>query len=406
MGDERYDWLDRSTAEKLLRGEPVETPDERTRLQAARLGHALSRTAHPDPDPAVDPGTPLPGEAAAMAAFRAARESSAADRAAAGTEDGTTAPADGGLALGLVQLARQPRRRPGARLGGTMRFATLSAVAVFTFGGVAVAATSGLLPSPFDQREPAGSTVVATAPSAGRSESPHPPGSGPTTDGSPGAPIPAETTGLPGASTPAATRPGERRGKDPRRWGIYNKLMSSCQAYRARTLDPVDAEWLEAVARGPEKIPGFCDRLLSGGGYGWGPGRGGDKGGPGRRGRGAGQEENGSPGERGERNPGSQGHQHGKDSKNGKDSKDSKGDKDGGKGGDTGGVTGQAPGASAPPERIPSGAGSRPSREPWRPAPGGAGVTEGGGAITIGGRLPSRPDPSSPPSALPVLPVR
>ena len=41
MADERYEWLDKDAAERLLRGEPVEAADEHARTQAARLSRAL-----------------------------------------------------------------------------------------------------------------------------------------------------------------------------------------------------------------------------------------------------------------------------------------------------------------------------------------------------------------------------
>lgn len=75
MADERNRWLDEAAAEELLRGEPVEpvgpAADQRARHEAARLRAALDALGGVNaPLPA---GRELPGEAAAVAAFRAAR---------------------------------------------------------------------------------------------------------------------------------------------------------------------------------------------------------------------------------------------------------------------------------------------------------------------------------------------
>ncbi|MYR62806.1 extensin, partial [Streptomyces sp. SID625] len=70
MADEQYRWLDSDSAERLLRGEPLDTVDVTVRDQAERLARALDALAaesvvHPAQAPAE-----LPGEAAALAAFR------------------------------------------------------------------------------------------------------------------------------------------------------------------------------------------------------------------------------------------------------------------------------------------------------------------------------------------------
>ncbi|MYZ41179.1 hypothetical protein GT002_40260, partial [Streptomyces sp. SID4917] len=69
MADERDAWLDKDAAESLLRGEPVEAMDEHVLARTERLTEALRDMA------AVTYAndTELPGEAAALAAFRRAR---------------------------------------------------------------------------------------------------------------------------------------------------------------------------------------------------------------------------------------------------------------------------------------------------------------------------------------------
>ncbi|MBD0717469.1 hypothetical protein BU196_26770, partial [Streptomyces sp. CBMA370] len=68
MADERYQWLDREAAERLLRGEPVGTAGAHERAQAVRLSEALDEARTPAVPPAED--AELPGETAALAAFR------------------------------------------------------------------------------------------------------------------------------------------------------------------------------------------------------------------------------------------------------------------------------------------------------------------------------------------------
>lgn len=145
MADERYEWLDRKAAERLLRGEPVETRDEHARAQAARLSRALNDTgAAGGHDRAAD--GEMPGEAAALAAFRKARA-------------GAAAPA--GDSVGTVRLVSSPPPTLGTRLARPMRFGLVAAVAGCALGGVAVAAGSGLLPSPFGGNPLPASTVSA-----------------------------------------------------------------------------------------------------------------------------------------------------------------------------------------------------------------------------------------------------
>ncbi|MCX5376365.1 hypothetical protein [Streptomyces sp. NBC_00091] len=119
MADEHNAWLDRATADELLRG-GVPGPDgpgadPRARAEAARLRAALDALAPPRPT-----GAELPGEEAALAAFRAARAKAPATAAAAGFG----APAAGGAHEPLVDLApvpavripaqRRPARPPGS----------------------------------------------------------------------------------------------------------------------------------------------------------------------------------------------------------------------------------------------------------------------------------------------------
>ncbi|HWU10482.1 MAG TPA: hypothetical protein VN520_29665, partial [Streptomyces sp.] len=65
MADEQHEWLDADVAEMLLRGESVEPVDGHVGTGARRLEAALLALRVPGP-----PDGELPGEAAALAAFR------------------------------------------------------------------------------------------------------------------------------------------------------------------------------------------------------------------------------------------------------------------------------------------------------------------------------------------------
>ncbi|MDF3149711.1 hypothetical protein PBV88_53320, partial [Streptomyces sp. T21Q-yed] len=65
MADEQYRWLDRETAERLLRGESLEAVDAADRDQAEQLAKTLESLTVEPPLSSAE----LPGEAAALAAF-------------------------------------------------------------------------------------------------------------------------------------------------------------------------------------------------------------------------------------------------------------------------------------------------------------------------------------------------
>ncbi|MFI1013744.1 hypothetical protein [Streptomyces sp. NPDC020965] len=332
MADERYDWLDKETAERLLRGEPVEAPDGHARVQVARLQEFLRDAG--SPALRSDAGE-LPGEAAATAAFREAR----AGRAAAGTgapdrgrpapslsaQDATPtstpaptvtpaqavapvsgtvgpaevsmasgtagaqvpapavpvpggAPAVGGDDLGIVRLVPTARRSARTRLGGPMRFAVVAAVAGLAFGGVAVAATTGLLPSPFGDSPPAATVSAADTPRLLNETPTGGAGTGPPVTRSPRAdPSAGGSTGhRPGPGTAPGVVPGvpedgghrnrdgNARSKAERKAELHRRLSDACRAHRAGTVDPVWARKLVKAAKGARRVEWFCDKLLGG----------------------------------------------------------------------------------------------------------------------------------------------
>ncbi|MFI0166946.1 hypothetical protein [Streptomyces sp. NPDC017095] len=213
MADEQDKWLNRETAERLLRGEPLEAVDARARDQAERLSRVLgalsAQTAGAD--------TELPGEQAALAAFRKAREAAGAERAGTVHAPAASRPAAPGADAGLVRIGAPTRtgipvRRP--RRGRPVRLALAAAVTVSTLGGVAVAAGSGVLPTPFGD-EPARPGASASAGTAtGRPHLTSPPSA------TPGAGTDTGTDALEGRTEgDRGTGPGEAAGPGDRTAG-------------------------------------------------------------------------------------------------------------------------------------------------------------------------------------------
>ncbi|MFD3493423.1 hypothetical protein ACFWWB_23120 [Streptomyces sp. NPDC058690] len=213
MADEQYEWLDKDAAERLLRGEPVDPVDGHERTEAARLMAALAaargaRTADGE----------LPGEAAALAAFRAVpraarargrSETQAAQAAGYATQSSEPGQPEqtgqpgrgvhpgppetlGAIRIGPASSARSSSSFVAAPSGGGMRsrrwrrplrFGLAASLAGFALGGVAVAAGTGVLPGPFGgHADPLPASSVSAPASPGEL------GSGPTSDRTPVAP--------------------------------------------------------------------------------------------------------------------------------------------------------------------------------------------------------------------------
>ncbi|MCX5392736.1 hypothetical protein [Streptomyces sp. NBC_00094] len=278
MADERYQWLDQEAAERLLRGEPVDALDDPARSEARRLAEALDSTrTRSVSQAALAARTELPGEAAALTAFR---EATAARAARA------TAVAAGGTAhaeLGRVRLA--PVTAPARRWGRSVRYGLAAAVAAVTVGGVAVAAGTGMLP--LTGPEPASSVTAVDGPdpvasgSSGIRKDPEVPSRGPDgDDGSPGSSPSAphssltspSSTASPSVSSPPDIRPtpdpgrttpapgGTKGGSD-----VKEKALKACQDYRAGRLDAEGRRQLASTLRSGETLRRYCDRIVSGG---------------------------------------------------------------------------------------------------------------------------------------------
>ncbi|MER7476873.1 hypothetical protein ABTX60_04310 [Streptomyces sp. NPDC126510] len=161
MADEQYRWLDRETAERLLSGEPPGAVDGAGREQAEHLARTLGALSATPPLTSGE----LPGEAAAMAAFRkvrAERADAAAARAGTGGQVAGRVPDAGLVRIGTPgDSGAGTVRRP--RWARPVRLALGAALAVGMAGGVALAAGTGVLKAPFGDAEPRpGSSVSAS----------------------------------------------------------------------------------------------------------------------------------------------------------------------------------------------------------------------------------------------------
>ncbi|MFF2900617.1 hypothetical protein [Streptomyces sp. NPDC057966] len=300
MADERYEWLDKDAAERLLRGEPVDPVGGRSCTDAERLVAALEAAAR-----ATRPATAeLPGEAAALTAFRAAgRTARAGTRANA---EGRSAGAEplapvliGAAAGGSVPYATASAatgRTRSARWSRPVRFGLVASLAGCALGGVAVAAGTGMLPGPF------GGNTPLPAASVSAEATPEELGSGLTTDETAQPPPSASPKGHPSKppvspSAPAENRDHDRSGRttepgggDKRKPGgaatgspggtrsgkqterpwneadgdWYAKALQACRDYRDGKLNEKRRRKLEALADGARNLDRFCDRMIEG----------------------------------------------------------------------------------------------------------------------------------------------
>jgi hypothetical protein len=323
--DDRYRWLDEKAAEHLLRGSSVNArsalpggrsgegqydaaapPASASGRQrgstpawarsdgtaadqyapAARLASVLDalvaeqtatpyalgagRSGHPTGQPAE-----LPGEAAAVEAFRAAHP----DTLHSGTVDFSAGPTDAGTVVGR-QAARQARRgRHGASRrmsfgGRPLRAGFVMAVAGCALGGAAVAAGTGVLPTPFgDGGAPTTSVSPMDKPSVDEASA-QGGGSG-GADGTNG-PRRGSRDGAGPSGSPSEDGKDRGRGRDDNGWPYGNGDGLSgwqkreiaedfCEPYENNQLSIEDRLRLEQVAGGPEDVDEFCDKYDDGG---------------------------------------------------------------------------------------------------------------------------------------------
>ncbi|MFH9061982.1 hypothetical protein ACH4GM_12300 [Streptomyces coeruleorubidus] len=270
MADEQYWWLDRETAERLLSGEPLEAVDGVTPDEAERLAAAL-RALSASPSLTSEE---LPGEAAAMAAFRKAR-AERADTGAAPAADGGQARSEAADA-GLVRIAtprgsgsgdvRRPRRARPARL------ALAAVLAVGMAGGAAVAAGTGALKAPFgnDDPHPGSSVSAAATPPERPLVSPSPSDAaqgGATPDDTPsgGSTGGAGDTGRDAAGDDPAPKP-ESGDRGDRPGDSRGKIAAACRdLHDGKRLDADRGRALRDAAGG-SRVWKYCKGVLSGSG--------------------------------------------------------------------------------------------------------------------------------------------
>ncbi|MGR6972285.1 hypothetical protein ACU639_22325 [Streptomyces cynarae] len=287
MADEQDRWLDRDAAERLLRGEPPAPLDADARARAERLAEALAALAATPSSTSQE----LPGEEGAVAAFRAAR--------AARNDNGTVlqpqpAPTRalhlaraGGTPTddaGLVRLGRPGAGGRRARRWRTVRFGLAATVAAGMIGGVAVAAGTGVLPTPFrDEPGPAASVSPAlTPPQTSATPTPGATGTGGLSSATPGG-----TTGAPGQDgssrdealdgSTATGRPGDAGNRAAGRTGDrWTEVRSSCRDMAGgKLLGPERLRDLADAAGGSGRVRAYCKGVL-GGDEGSGSGKGHD----------------------------------------------------------------------------------------------------------------------------------
>ncbi|WP_105973578.1 hypothetical protein [Streptomyces geranii] len=277
--DDRYGWLDRATAERLLSGEPLEaslaSAEPEVRDQAERLAKTLGALSLDTPPHDSE----LPGEAAALAAFRKSRPT--ADPVGAtglATEPGRDRELD--RDMGLVRVggfgrpgaaSRKSGSRP-ARWGRPLRLGLSAAFAAGMVGSVAVAAGAGVLPNPFRGDAPGRPAATVSA-----AESRDPMQASPSPDGSRGKGVPSlrpdSTTGgsvdrgTGGAGVaPDGSADGDQ-GTDRSDLGLpegwRSGLASSCRDMRSgKKLEAERRRALEEAAKGSQKVSQYCEDTL------------------------------------------------------------------------------------------------------------------------------------------------
>ncbi|MEV8624340.1 hypothetical protein [Streptomyces sp. NBC_01268] len=272
MADERYQWLDQEAAERLLRGEPVDPADD---ADAASRAHAalLARTLDSARTPVavLGPDGELPGEAAALAAFR--KDTAERTAAAAAARYATPAGPAAAPELGSVRIAPAPS---GHRWGRSLRYGLAAALAAVTVGGVAVAAGTGMLPLTGNPA-PARSVSAVDTPDGSGGTGPAVPGSpsGGTGSAIPSEPLEHETgTATPGATdgpTTATAGPGGGSPSPDRTTGGLGeddderrKTLKACREFQDGKLADSGRQRLQSALRNGETVKRYCTRVLSG----------------------------------------------------------------------------------------------------------------------------------------------
>ncbi|MER7715103.1 hypothetical protein ABTX83_31935 [Streptomyces werraensis] len=256
MADERYGWLDAEAAERLLSGETPRAADPPAGDQAEQLAGVLRALSAPPPTAETE----LPGEAAALAAFRTSRDARTGQAdSAPHTGHGT---GTGNADVGLIRL-RAPRTGRtgtpgGARRPRTARLALAAALVAGMVGGTAVLAGTGLLRTPFDDSRsgPAGA-ATATHPQRPLIS---PPAQGATPDeGDRGDSADGGRDGAEDGEEPDRTPEGSAHdGKTPHgaRWKL---VVSACRSWhQGRPVNGERRRALHEAAGGASRVAAYC----------------------------------------------------------------------------------------------------------------------------------------------------
>ncbi|NEC91506.1 hypothetical protein [Streptomyces sp. SID12501] len=274
--DDPYRWLDRAAAERLLSGEPLEPSLESVSPEARDQAELLAKTLG-----ALSVDTPpgsaeLPGEAAALAAFRKARP--APDVTTVAPATATPSASDLGSDMGLVRVggfgrsgASHRRGARAARWGRPLRLGLGAALTVGMVGSVAMAAGVGVLPNPFGGHEPG--RPAATV-SADASRDPMLGSPSPDVTGGKGVPSlrPDSTAGgsfdkgTAGGDEPEDSPTGTGQGSrtDPDLPGDRRSALAlSCRDIRSgKKLEAERRRALEKAAKGSKKVSQYCEDTL------------------------------------------------------------------------------------------------------------------------------------------------
>ncbi|MFH0242684.1 hypothetical protein ACGRHY_09625 [Streptomyces sp. HK10] len=269
--DDRYNWLDEETAERLLRGRSAHPSPSADEPGASALAEALDRlaavpataaaTAGRASAPGARDGGELPGEAAALAAFRAAR-----------------------ARPGVGAAGRRSRLRS---FGRPLRVGAAGLALGGVLGGVAIAAGSGMLPAPFGEGNgsPAPATSVSAEPdgplpSAGTADSlsgrpeadgggehehgggeEERGGQGAAGDGDPAGAGPGGRSAQSGSPAPGTDRAGDRADDSTARPSqVEASPEELCGKLLDGELDRRELAELERAAGGPDRVDGYCRR--------------------------------------------------------------------------------------------------------------------------------------------------
>lgn len=326
-------WLDRATAERLLDGAPLEdldlgpaafdagVADEAAHLAQAlkalralgapgRATNAFGRSAEVGPAEVWSVGVgsavtgarsdglgpaqgELPGEAAALTAFRQARDGGwvgdepsirnlrgARSRARSGYDGARAAAATTSVPGAAMEIAAVRLGGPGdggssdgsGHTGATradhaprrpVRFGLVAVLASCMLGGVTVAAaTAGILPSPFGHHRPSPTVSVPAGTPDHPRLSPSPGVSGDTTGTHHPSGTPDQDDEANGSdrSAPPDSRQHDGSSSSEKWWA---RMTSACQDYRGgKDLDPATERELEDAAHGSGQVESFCAGVL------------------------------------------------------------------------------------------------------------------------------------------------